>query len=265
MTPLSSRVADTQRELDDALRLRREVFGDELRMLGDEKPHAPREANCFDTLPTTTHVLVYSGEQAVATSRLLLPNTEVATFAGSLLGLDIERKLDLSQLAAPGRVFAETTRYCVCRHNRNGAVMPRLQTELYRESRRRGVTHWIAAANMETDSPEEADLLYLAAARKGWVSDRYPVRTREFPTPPPAPVAPFLKPPELERARKGELDGLRMPRVLSLFADKLGARFIGPPHYDKAFHRFTVPLVAALDEIPQGTLRLFARLDADAA
>ncbi|RKH18702.1 GNAT family N-acetyltransferase [Corallococcus praedator] len=264
MPSLNCRVADTQRELDDALRVRWEVFGVELRMLGDKKPQAPREANCFDTLPTTAHVVVYSGEEAVATARLLLPNAEVAASAGSLLGLDIERKLDLSEIAAPGRVFAETTRYCVRRDWRNSAVL-RLQACLYRESRRRGVTHWIAAANMETDSVEEASLIYRAAARRGWVSDRFHVRTREFPPPPREPVAMRLGPTELERARHGALDGLKMPPVLSLFADKMGARFIGPPHYDTAFHRFTVPLVAALDEIPRRTLSLFDSLDADAA
>ncbi|MCY1041210.1 GNAT family N-acetyltransferase [Corallococcus sp. bb12-1] len=264
MSSWNCRVADTQRELDDALRVRWEVFGVEMRMLGDKKPQAPREANCFDTLPTTAHVVVYSDQEAVATARLLLPNAEVASSAGSLMGLDIERKLDLSELAAPGRVFAETTRYCARQKWRKRSVL-HLQACLYRESLRRGVTHWIAAANMETDSAEEASLIYRAAARRGWVSERFRVRTLEFPTPPYPPVAMRLGPTQLERARQGELDDLKMPPVLSLFADKMGARFIGPPHYDTAFHRFTVPLVAALDEIPQGTLRLFDTLDADAA
>ncbi|RKH57904.1 GNAT family N-acetyltransferase [Corallococcus aberystwythensis] len=261
MSSLSCRVATAQRELDDALRIRYRVFGEELRMLGPKRPRAPREADCFDTLRTTAHVVVYAGAEPVATARLLTPNAEVAAFADTAVGLDIEKKLDLSELVAPGRVFAETTRYCVTQRYRNSAVL-RLQAGLYRESRRRGVTHWIAAANMETDSQEEADLYYQAAARRGWVSDSFRVRTREFPAPPAEPLAARLT--EAQRAQ-ARLDILRLPPVVSLFADKMGARFIGPPHFDPAFNRFTVPLVAALDAIPERTLNLFASLDADAA
>ncbi|RKI45292.1 GNAT family N-acetyltransferase [Corallococcus sp. AB004] len=264
MPSLSCRVATAQRELDDALRIRYRVFGEEMRMLGPKRPRAPRETDCFDTLRTTSHVVVYSGAEPVATARLLTPNAEVAAFADTLVGLDIEKKLDLSELVAPGRVFAETTRYCVTRSHRNSAVL-RLQAGLYRESRRRGVTHWIAAANMETDSQEEADLYFLAAARQGWVSDGFRVRTREFPSPPAEPLAARLTAEQRTHARQGHLSALRMPSVLSLFADKLGARFIAPPHFDPAFNRFTVPLVAALDDIPRRTLKLFDSLDADAA
>ncbi|RKG70318.1 GNAT family N-acetyltransferase [Corallococcus sp. CA054B] len=264
MSSLSCRVATAQRELDDALRIRYRVFGEEMRMLGPKRPRAPREADCFDTLRSTSHVVVYAGAEPVATARLLTPNAEVAAFADTVMGLDIEKKLDLSELVAPGRVFAETTRYCVTRSYRNSAVL-RLQAGLYRESRRRGVTHWIAAANMETDSQEEADLYFLAAARRGWVSDGFRVRTREFPPSPSEPLAARLTAEERAQAREGHLDALRMPPVLSLFADKMGARFIAPPHFDPAFNRFTVPLVAALDAIPQRTLNLFASLDADAA
>ncbi|NOK20956.1 GNAT family N-acetyltransferase [Corallococcus carmarthensis] len=264
MSSLSCRVATAQRELDDALRIRYRVFGEEMRMLGPKRPRAPREVDCFDTLRTTAHVVVYSGAEPVATARLLMPNAEVAAFADTVVGLDIEKKLDLSELVAPGRVFAETTRYCVTQRHRNSAVL-RLQAGLYRESRKRGVTHWIAAANMETDSQEEADLYFIAAARRGWVSDTFRVRTREFPSPPPEPLAARLTAEQRAQARQGHLDTLRMPRILSLFADKMGARFIAPPHFDPAFNRFTVPLVAALDAIPERTLDLFASLDADAA
>ncbi|MBN8227499.1 GNAT family N-acetyltransferase [Corallococcus macrosporus] len=264
MSSWSCRVATAQRELDDALRVRYQVFGEEMRMLGPKRPRAPREADCFDTLRTTSHVVVYSGEEAVATARLLMPNAEVAAFADTLVGLDIEKKLDLSGIVAPGRVFAETTRYCATRGSPHSTAL-RLQAGLYRESRRRGVTHWIAAANMETDCPEEADLYFQAAAHQGWVSSEFRVRTREFPPPPTEPRAARLTAKQRAHARQGHLDALRMPRILSLFADKMGARFIGPPHFDPAFSRFTVPLVAALDAIPQRTLELFDELDADAA
>ncbi len=233
-------------------------------MLGPRRPRAPREADCFDTLRTTAHVVVYADGEPVATARLLTPNAEVAAFADTVVGLDIEKKLDLSEMVAPDRVFAETTRYCASHGSPFKATLE-LQAGLYRESRKRGVTHWIAAANMETDSQEEADLYYLAASRRGWVTDAFRVRTRDFPPPPVEPLAPRLTPEQRARARQGHLQALRMPSILSLFADKMGARFIAPPHFDPTFNRFTVPLVAALDAIPPRTLKLFDSLDADAA
>ena len=48
------------------------------------------------------HLVVYAGSQPVATSRLLLPNAEVAQLTGKRLGIALEQKLDLSGVSAPG-------------------------------------------------------------------------------------------------------------------------------------------------------------------
>ena len=101
---------------------------------------------------------------------------------------------------------------------------------------------------------------------KGWVSQRWRVRAPRSPrclrT---HPSAPLYTPSQRARAREGRLDGLRMPRVLSLFAHKMGARFISEPLYDARFRRFSMPLVAALDELPASTLARFNALDAGAS
>ena len=102
MSPVYCLVATTQRQLDDALRVRWAVFGEELRLLGGPVPAAPREVNCFDTLETTVHLVVYAGDTPVATSRLLLPNPEVAQRHGGHLGIALEQKLDLSGVDGPG-------------------------------------------------------------------------------------------------------------------------------------------------------------------
>ena len=44
----------------------------------------------------------------------------------------------------------------------------------------------------------------------------------------------------------------------------MGARFIGTPLYDAGFRRFSMPLIAALDDVPATTLALFDALDSDA-
>jgi hypothetical protein len=38
-----------------------------------------------------------------------------------------------------------------------------------------------------------------------------------------------------------------MPRTLSLYANKMGARYVGPPAYDPYFGVFALPLVAPLE------------------
>lgn len=262
MTSLCCRVATTQRQLDDALRVRWSVFGAELRLLGPDAK-VPREVSGFDTLETTVHVVVYADEVPVATSRLLLPNPEVALATGVCLGIELEQKLDLAGVGGPGLLFAESTRFCVLKAWRHSEALLRLQAGLYQESRRRGVTHWIASANTETDALEDARLVFQVAAHKGWVDSRWRVSVREPSEPPAIPTAPFYSPSERERARQGRLEGLRMPRPLALFAQKMGARFISEPLYDAGFHRFSLPLVAALDAIPANTLARFDALDAD--
>jgi predicted GNAT family N-acyltransferase len=265
MTTLSCRVATTQRQLDDALRVRGAVFGTELGLLGRKASMTLREVNGFDTLETTVHLVVYADDTPVATSRLLLPNPEVARATGGDLGIDLERKLDLSGVVRPGSVFAESTRFCVLKEWRHSEALVWLQAGLYAESRRRGVTHWIAAANMETDSAEDARLIFQVANHLGLVSQHWSARARTPPEPPATPCALHFSPSERTRARQGQLEGLRMPRVLSFFAYKMGARFIAEPLYDEGFRRFSLPLVAALDELPTKTLARFDTLGRDTA
>ena len=261
MTTLSCRVATTQRQLDDALRIRWAVFGKELGLLlGSTAATTLREVNGFDTLETTVHLVVYADDTPVATSRLLLPNSEVAGTTGGRLGIELEQKLDLPDVEAPGLMFAESTRFCVLKEWRHSEALVWLQAGLYAESRQRGVTHWIASANMETDSTEDAQLIHQMVMRQGLVSHRWRARVHAPSEPPAMPSAPRFTPSERDRARQGHFHGLRLPRVLSFFAYKMGARFIAEPLYDTGFHRFSLPLVAALDEVPAKTLACFDSL-----
>jgi hypothetical protein len=262
MPSLCCRVATTQRQLDDALRVRWAVFGAEMRLLEGPVPPAPREVSCFDTLETTVHLVVYADDTAVATARLLLPNPEVSLATGGHLGIELEQKLDLSEVGGAGLRFAESTRFCILKSWRHSEVLLWLQAGLYKESRRRGVTHWIASANMETDSAEDAHLVFQVAAYQRLVNPRWRLRLRTPVQPPAIPSALFYTDLERAHARQGRLDGLRMPRTLLLFAHKMGARFVAGPLYDAGFRRFSLPLIAALDGIPASTLARFDALSA---
>jgi hypothetical protein len=203
-------VAVTRQEIDDALRVRWAVFGEEMGLIA-EAPGAPREVDAFDTLETTLHFVAYADGRAVAT------------------------------------VVAEATRFCVLAPYRRAGAVEALDALMRRESRRRGVTHWIAAANAETDAAEDARIIQRVAERMGFWSRRFQALPIGDEAPPAPERCPFYTPEERERARAGDLAGLRLPRALVVFARRLGARFTGEPRYDARFRRFAMPLVAAVD------------------
>ncbi|MBZ4335013.1 GNAT family N-acyltransferase [Corallococcus sp. AS-1-12] len=255
------RVATTQRELDDAARVRWAVFGGELGLLSEQSALTRREVTCVDTLDTTVHVLVYVGAEPVATMRVALPNAEVAANLGGTVGLEMEQRLDLSALLRPGMVLAEPSRFCVLPRWRRSEAVTWLQAGMYIESRRRGVTHWIASANLETDAPEDALLSWRVVASRGW---RSPCFRLDVPDPRETAAqsrTPFYTLEERARAKLGQLEGLRVPRSPSLFARTMGARFIAEPLYDAYFRWFTLPLIMALDEIPADSLARFHALE----
>ncbi|MCY1045650.1 GNAT family N-acetyltransferase [Corallococcus sp. bb12-1] len=255
------RVATTQREMDDAARIRWAVFGGELGLMAGQGAPSKREVTCFDTLDTTLHVLVYAGTEPVGALRLFLPNPQVAASQGGTVGLEMEQRVDLSGLVRPERVFAEPSRFCVLEPWRRSEAVTWLQAGMYVESWRRGVTHWIASANLETDSREDALLSWRVAASRGWLSPRWQVDVPEPWQAPAHPRSPFYTPEERAKAEQGAMDGLRLPRAPSLFARTLGARFIAKPLYDTYFQWFTLPLIIALDEIPADSLTRFHTLD----
>jgi L-ornithine Nalpha-acyltransferase len=255
------RVATTQREMDAAARIRWAVFGGELGLLSESSAVSRREMTPIDTLDTTVHVLVYAGSEPVGTMRVALPNPEVAANLGRTLGLEIEQRVDVAGLLQPGMVFAEPTRLCVLPEWRGSEASLWLRAAMYEVSRRHGVTHWIASANLETDSPEDALLSWQVAASRGWLSPRWRLEVPDPWLAPVRPRSPFYTPEERASAEQGRLEVLRFPRSPALLARTMGARFISEPIYDKYFQWFTLPLVMALDEIPADTLTRFHALE----
>lgn len=246
MVHISCRVAESRRELDDALRLRWAVFGEELGLLPART--ARREVDDFDTLETTVHLNAYVDGAAVATARLVLPSAEVALARGSGVGIDMEDRFDLGALAGPGVSLAEATRFCVLRAFRREGVAVALLTAMVLESRRRGVTHWVAVANTDTDDAEDAAIVAQVAAARRLVSPHHRLSPRAASAPPPVSRAPFYDGAARRRAAALDLAGLALPRPLEVFT-RTGLRLAGAPAYDARFQRFAVPMVAVMDEM----------------
>lgn len=234
-------IARTARQIKDAQRLRWTVYGEEEGILPPSAQTDGREIDARDYCEGTTHFLVYEGQEAVGTVRLLEPRGG--------LGLDLDATFDLGALSAPGIAPAEVTRYCVLRQYRRTRVTATLFSALFAESARRGVTHWVAGANMGTDCAEDAALAYRVACAQRLLDDRFHAAPRAHERPETPRRRPGYTEEQRSRARDGELTGLELPRTLSLFANRMGARYIGSPAYDAYFNVFALPLVATLADI----------------
>lgn len=244
---IQCRTAFSQRELDDAVRIRFQVFGQEKGYVQQEPSRVSRELDHMDTLASSLHIVAYVEGEAAGAARLLLSNPEVARENGLHFGLGLEFSFDLGELVRPGFVPAETTRVCVLDRFRAAGVFEAVYAALLHESLSRGVTHWVAAANTETDDLSDAGIVHRVAQYKGLVSERWAVSSRSPPSTPgsTAPRHALYTPSERARAETGDLRGLRLPRTLLLFARK-GARFIGPPIYDARFRMCAMPLLVQL-------------------
>lgn len=250
MVQIACRIAESRTELDDALRVRWAVFGDELGLLPARI--AQRDVDQFDTLETTIHVVAYADGAAVATGRLVLPNRDVACARGFGLGLDVEDRFHLDGLSGAGMVVAEVTRVCVLRPFRFGHVTLALLVALFKEGQRRGVTHCVAAVNTETDVAEDAQIIARVIEHRGLVSPKYRLSPRTRSAPVDGARAPFYDLAERRRAAAGDLTGLRLPQPVAAFT-RFGLRLVGSTEYDPRFLRFAVPLVGTVDEMQIGT------------
>ncbi|MEZ4306664.1 MAG: GNAT family N-acetyltransferase [Polyangiaceae bacterium] len=231
-----------------AARVRASVFGKELGYVRGLFAEV-REIDPFDTLETTRHVLLYAGDDLAGAARLLLPSMEVARGCGTRFGLAVESSLELTALHAAGATPAETTRVCVLPQYRNTPAMAHLHEALFEESRRHGVTHWVACANAETDSLEDARILLQIARARGHVETELWLPARKPAVGAGVEARSIFDDEARERARRGDVSGLRLPPTLSLFTRTLGARVAGEPLYDGHFHMCSIPIVLPIARV----------------
>ena len=251
MTPaLRCATAHTPRQIADAQRVRWRVYGEEEHLL---PPSAAvedgREVDARDADDAAVHLVVYAGDEPVGTVRLLLARSGAGARPGGRLGLDLDANVDLGALCEAGVVAAEITRYCVLRRYRCTGVAKMLYGALQTESRRRAITCWLAAANMETDYAEDAALAYELLRARNLVDARWRAEPRRAHAVRSQRRRPWYTDEQRRRAASGDGANLPLPRTLTLFAIRMGARFIGPPMYDDYFNVFALPLVAS----PAGT------------
>jgi hypothetical protein len=247
MSALDCRVVRDARDIADAQRLRWRVYGEEECLLPRSACTRGRDIDPRDDDPDTIHLMVRADGEPVGSVRLLPARPAANDNMGHRLGLPLESTFAFS-LPAVSIVAAEVTRYCVLRCPRGTGVAAALFRELRAESDRRGITHWFAAANMQTDHPEEADLAYRLVRARRLLDDEFRSVPRQ---PPPGQTRRRRRcysEAQLRRAEGGELSGLPIPRTVALFALGMGARYLGRPGYDVRHDVFSLPLVCRVKQ-----------------
>ena len=194
--------------------------------------------------------------RVIGAGRLLLPSRDIARSNGWQHGLPMEEKLhlDLSTIGPPGSI-GEVGRFCIEEGFRGTTALAELCLAMCLESSRHGVRYWISAANMDCDGEEEALIIYNLIRRRGLFRDDIRVisRVKEGPTRPPRF---FFYVDERERSRA--IDGdrtARLPRAVAADA-ALGARYIGAPLWDGHFGMFSMPLIAAVEDVFKAVERI---------
>lgn len=233
-------MAESVVERADAERVRARVYCEEERMPESARSAQPVGGDEID-------LLAYAGDEPVGALRLRVVTP--ASGREPLAALSLASKFRFHGFEAPDVVLGEITGFCIVRRFRGTRVAALLFGALRVESARKRVTHWVAAANTETDSAEDAEIAYRLLLANRLVSTRFRALPRDA-EPPPSATRFLYTPDERRRAAGGELQALKLPRVLALFAGKMGARYIGPPVYDRDFNVFATPLAVELAALP---------------
>lgn len=245
MSPMICRIAETRKEIDDALRIRHLVFAQELKNIDPVRHAIPREVDPFDMLETTIHFVAYIDGVPVGAARMLMPNVEIARATNTLFGFDLESKFDLTGLVQKNMRPAETMRYCVLASARNKPVAGAMIREAARISRRLGITHWLGSATIETNTPESAARIESVGATLGFVHRDIRIAPRTITC-----ASNDIRPHFIDTSRRclsqAPPSNVEFPRVLTMYARRLGARIIGPPLYDTRFRGYSIPILMAV-------------------
>lgn len=250
-------LAVSPQEIADAQRVRNRVFVLEKGLLHGAASTLGREVDAYDDLESTLHVIAYVDGVPAATVRLLRPDPAVAQAIGEPMGLDLASRYDLGPFEAAGASIAEVSRMSVLPEHRGSEVLYELYRAMVRESLLAGLTHWVAAANTETDDLEDARIAYQLLEREGLISGSWQVSPRMGASGQEASTRPLYTPEQRARARAGDLTGLRLPRTLRTFAH-LAGRYMGPPIRERHYTVCSLPLVVDVAEAAR-TSRLLAR------
>jgi putative hemolysin len=230
-------VATTSAEIEEALRLRWQVFVEEQGACPDANAKPGIETDRFDAHCHHLVVRDLENDVAVGTYRVLM-----ADQAELLDGFYTEQEFDLGGLSAHRRYIVEIGRSCVHPDYRSGVVIAMLWTGLAGLILGTDARFLIGCASVSMrDGGQEAASIYRKLASEHMSAPQYRVTPRVPLNVDAVDNDETVKPPPLI---KGYL--------------RAGAQIAGPPAVDMAFGTADLPMVLTLDRLAPRYARHFA-------
>lgn len=166
--PIKIKLAQSPKEIDDALWLRHEVFVVEDGKFGGKPLHGSRMVDRFDAFPTTFHVISYEGAQPVATIRLVR-DSDAGLPADELF--DFSRYRRRAYLETPRPIFGSAGMLAIRMDWRRRRDVIRAMFRMAATvCAKQGATHILLTVNHETAGMYER-LGFTPQADKVWIED----------------------------------------------------------------------------------------------
>jgi putative hemolysin len=219
------KTVDSVSELEEVLRMRGEIFGEEY---GLNRSSSTLDVDRYDF--NCDHLVIKSREtgECVGTYRMLC-----STFTCEFYS---ENEFELSAfLGAPG-VKLELGRACIRREHRKGSVLSLLWRGIVQYAVETRADYLFGCSSVKTESFLDSRALNEAFLREDKVGTEWNIRPKESFS--------FTE----EDRQKGSTGEIEIPSLLKSYLGA-GARIYGEPAYDREFHCLDYLTILKLDEL----------------
>jgi putative hemolysin len=256
--------AQTKLDIDECQRVRWHVIHRELD-IAVRDPRTERDVDAADCLPTTEHVLVYADELCVGTGRLMFPDPEIARQCGNQFGLELEGSFDVRNLWPIRDQLVEVSRVAVMKDWYGKGAAACLFEGIAAVSWLKGKRVLLGEVDTQANILAHAQVMLSKLEQLGAMHPSYrvhagsPARAPQATRVPPVAKG-FYSAAALAAAQRGDLADVPLPRALSVFIKRLGARCIASePALHPAFDRFVLAMLAPIEALPAATINTFDR------
>jgi L-ornithine Nalpha-acyltransferase len=249
MAEFEVKIATEQREIEQAQRLRFEVFNLELNKGLKSSYDRGLDVDEFD--PYCDHLIVRDLESGavVGTYRLLR-----GVAARQNIGFYSEKEFDLSRVKELDGELMELGRSCARRDFRDRALIPLMWQAIAEQVRNHQVRHLFGCASLYTTDLDEVSAVYSLLKRKFYAPEDYRVR--------PVSKCAFHCIQDDVRVADEQALFLRLPSLIKGYL-RIGALVCGPPALDEEFATADFFLLLDFATLKEGYLKRLGLTDRD--
>ncbi len=237
--------ADTEEEIEEALKLRYRVFNLEQGKGLDSANDSGIDRDEFDDFCLHLIVVEKSSKKPVGTYRI-----HMGPVANSAIGFYSEREFNVRGLDKIASQTIEVGRSCVAPEYRNGAVVALLWSGISELLMRSKLTYLLGCVSLETNDPAAAWALYRNFQSTGKNSDILSA----------TPTETFKIPPASEDDIQKYIADKKLNRLIPpLFKGylRLGSMICGEPAYDHEFGTIDFLILLNTTTLPERYMRHF--------